>query len=75
MSIRNYSNNAFCEEFDVLNQYGYVSHHYLRVIREHEISFNSQEIQERENMLDLGFAPAVTIYKSFDEFLKHTRDF
>ena len=42
MSIKNYQSNAFYEEFDVVNKYGYLSHHYLRVIRTHETFFSGR---------------------------------
>ena len=73
-NLRNYNSNAFYEEFDIIHQYGYLDYHYLRVINNGGTLFKEEELKERENMLELGFAPAIGIYKSFEDFLKVARD-
>ena len=73
-NYRNFNSNAFYEEFDIVHQYGYVTHHYLRVFSNHETHLTEEQLEERKNMLELGFAPAVGIYESFEDFLKVARD-
>ncbi len=47
------------------------SHHYGYL----EVSEYSLSVKDVKPVLEEGFAPAVKIYQSFDDFLKNTRDF
>ncbi|VEP16946.1 hypothetical protein H1P_5140001 [Hyella patelloides LEGE 07179] len=72
-NIRDYQLNLLYEKFDVL-KYGSKSFSYLRVLQEHEIDYIKSD-KGRIKRLELGFAPAVVIYRDFSDFINHTRDF
>ena len=67
-NIRNYKINTVYEKFSCTN-YKNESFNYLRVLRDNEIDINSiQSDKGKLKKLELGFAPAVMIDESFEDF-------